>query len=285
MVLVTSHGFRGAYLGSQPRPVDDRDRRRRHRHGARLRLFERAARRRSGEPGEDRPHRRRARGRAAQSAQGVDPQGAGGVRSARGGLAGLASRQRRQRRLGRAQDQLPARQDGREAVRRRHPHHRRSAAQARPALASVRRRRRRRQEARAGRRRRVALLAARLRDRARTRARHHRPRPARRVLGAVAGRRATCIWKPGTLSPDAADRRHRGRLLRHRPDRHGRQHGHRRLQPRRLRLLDRERQAHLCGERGHHRRPSVRYLPHAHAGQRSRIPLRHQCADACGWRA
>ena len=61
MVLVTSHGFRGAYLGSQPRRVDDRDRRRRHRHGARLRLFVRAARLRSGEPGENRPHRRRAR--------------------------------------------------------------------------------------------------------------------------------------------------------------------------------------------------------------------------------
>ena len=35
----------------------------------------------------------------------------------------------------------------------------------------------------------------------------------------------------------------------------------------------------LCGERGHHRRPSPRHLPHADARQRSRIPLRHQCAD------
>ncbi len=47
MVLVTSHGFHGAYLGSQPRHLDDGDRRRRHRHGARLRLFLGAARRRS----------------------------------------------------------------------------------------------------------------------------------------------------------------------------------------------------------------------------------------------
>ena len=36
---------------------------------------------------------------------------------------------------------------------------------------------------------------------------------------------------------------------------------------------------HLSGERGHHRRPSARHVPHADAGQRSRIPLRHQRAD------
>ena len=36
---------------------------------------------------------------------------------------------------------------------------------------------------------------------------------------------------------------------------------------------------HLRGERGHHRRASARHVPHAHARQRSRIPLRHQCAD------
>ena len=34
----------------------------------------------------------------------------------------------------------------------------------------------------------LKILAARLRDRARTRPRHHRPRPARRVVDAVAGR-------------------------------------------------------------------------------------------------
>ncbi len=83
----------------------------------------------------------------------------------------------------------------------------------------------------------------------------------------------------GRFARRVADRRHQGRFLRHRPDRHGREYGHRRLQPRRLRLLDRERQAHLSGERGHHRRPSPRHLPHAHARQRSRIPLRHQRAD------
>ena len=36
MVLVTSHGFRGAYIGSNHWAVDDRYRRRRHRYGARL---------------------------------------------------------------------------------------------------------------------------------------------------------------------------------------------------------------------------------------------------------
>ena len=43
MVLVTSSGFRGAYLSSQPGRVDDRDRRRGHRDGARLRYLVGAA--------------------------------------------------------------------------------------------------------------------------------------------------------------------------------------------------------------------------------------------------
>ena len=160
-----------------------------------------AARRRSGAPGRHRPQRRRARGRAAQSAQGVDPQGAGGVRSARRRLAGLASRQRRQRRLGRAQDQLSARQDGREAFRRRHPHHRRSAAQARPALAPVRRRRRRRQEARAGRGRRAYVPGCSI---ARPRASLVSSPPATPQRGASSAPspgRPICISKPGRSAP------------------------------------------------------------------------------------
>ena len=47
MVLVTSHGFRGAYLVSRYGVSDVGDRRRRHRDGNRLRLFQRAACRRS----------------------------------------------------------------------------------------------------------------------------------------------------------------------------------------------------------------------------------------------
>ena len=58
-------------------------------------------------------------------------------------------------------------------------------------------------------------------------------------------RRPICTWRRARCQPRRADRRHQGRLLRHRPDRHGRQHGDRRLQPRRLRLLDRERQEAL----------------------------------------
>ena len=84
----------------------------------------------------------------------------------------------------------------------------------------------------------------------------------------------------GRLTPGRTDRRHQAGLLRHRPDRLRRQQCHRRLQPRRLRLLDRERQDHLSGERGDDRRTSPRDFPQPGAGQRPGIPLRHQCADA-----
>ena len=57
MVLVTSHGFHGATLGSRHSHRDVGDRRRRHRHGARLRLHLDAACRR--------PRRRRRRSAAA----------------------------------------------------------------------------------------------------------------------------------------------------------------------------------------------------------------------------
>ena len=169
-----------------PQHLDAGDRGRRHRHGDRLRLLLGAACGRSRCARDDRPHRRRAGGGAAQSAQGVDPQGAGGVRPARRGLAHRPSRQRHQRQRDRAQDQLPQGQARRAAVRAGHQRDRRSAAAARPALAAVRRRRRCRPAHGAGRRRRADDLAARLRDRARARPRHHRPRPARRVLDAVA---------------------------------------------------------------------------------------------------
>ncbi len=54
---------------------------------------------------------------------------------------------------------------------------------------------------------------------------------------------------------------------------------HRRLQPRRLGAVDRERRAHLPGERSHHRGTSQGDLRVARARGRSRIPLRHQRAD------
>ena len=91
----------------EPGHLDDGDRRRRHRHGARLRLHLGAARLRSRFARKRRPQGRRAHGGARQSAQGRDLQGAGGVRSPGFRLAGRPSRRRGQRRLDRAQDQLP----------------------------------------------------------------------------------------------------------------------------------------------------------------------------------
>ena len=109
MVLVTSHGFHGATIGSRHSismsaiagngtgMENDYD----YTSTLHAADLESAA--------EDRPQRRRARGQAAQSAQGRDAPRAGGVRSAHCRLAGRPSRQRRQRRLDRAQDEFPAR--------------------------------------------------------------------------------------------------------------------------------------------------------------------------------
>ena len=85
--------------------------------------------------------------------------------------------------------------------------------------------------------------------------------------------------EPAAKTPARADRRHRRGLLRHRPDRHGRQCRHRRLQPRRRRLLDREWRNHLSGQRGHDRRPSARDVRQPGARERSCLPLWHQRAD------
>ncbi len=151
----------------RPRPVDGSDRGRRHHDGARLRLSPARCMRADLESaGEGRPHRRRARGEAAQSAQGRDQARPDRVRPADLGLAGRPSGQRDQRQRGRAQDQFPAGEDGRAAVQAGHPHHRRSAAQARPALAAVRCRRRRGAAAGGDRRRRSDLVVSRQRDRA-----------------------------------------------------------------------------------------------------------------------
>ena len=140
MVLVTSTGFHGSYLRSS--------------HGISMTAI-------SGEgTGMERdydftsaPHAsdlaspesvgRRAGERTVarvQSAQGRNLQGAGRVRSPGVGIAGRPSRRRHQRRLDRAQDELSERPDGRAAVREEHPHHRRSLAGARPAIADLRRR-------------------------------------------------------------------------------------------------------------------------------------------------
>ena len=80
MVLLTSHGFSGAYLGSRHGISMQAIAGEGTGDGDRLRLLLGAARRRSRCAGEDRPQRRREGGGAAQSAQGLDHEGAGGVR-------------------------------------------------------------------------------------------------------------------------------------------------------------------------------------------------------------
>ena len=180
--------------------------------------------RRSRCAGEDRPHRRRARGRAAQSAQGRDPQGAGGVRSARRRLADRPSRRRHQRqrrsRARRASSgtswasgcSRPAsasstiRCAGAACARAR------STPKASPARAL-----------RAGRGRRAQDLAPRLARPRASSACHHRPCAARRLLGAVARRRPICISSRARATPERLIADIARGLLRHRPDRHGRQ--------------------------------------------------------------
>ena len=72
----------------------------------------------------------------------------------------------------------------------------------------------------------------------------------------------------------------RRRLLRGRADRHGGERRHRRLQPRRGRLLDREGRAHLPGAGGHGRRQPERDVQGHDPGQRPRFPLRRERTDA-----
>ena len=92
-------------------------------------------------------------------------------------------------------------------------------------------------------------------------------------LAAVAG---TDQPVPRAGQPDArgADRGDRAGILRHPDDGHGRQHGDGRLQPRRHRVLDRERPDRLSGQRGDHRRQPVGHVPQHDAGQRSGAALR-----------
>ena len=86
--------------------LDDGDRRRRHRDGARLRLLLQDARGRSRFAAACRHGRGRAHGQARQSAQGPHAKSAGDFRSARRGLADRPSGQRRQWRIGGAQDRV-----------------------------------------------------------------------------------------------------------------------------------------------------------------------------------
>ena len=163
MVLVTSHGFRGAYVGSRhsmsmvaiagegtgmERDYDFSS----ALHAGDLEAPEKIGRV-AGERAVKRLNPRKVETRRVPVV--FDPRVAE--------HAGRASRLGDQRRLDRAQDELPEGPHGRAAVPPRHPHRRRSAAQARIALASLRRRRRRRQAARRDRRRRAQVVVSRLR--------------------------------------------------------------------------------------------------------------------------
>ncbi len=220
MVLVTSHGFRGAYLGSRhslsmtaiagegtgmERDYDFSS----ALHAADLDPPEKVGR----TAGERAVARLNPRKVATKRVPVVFD------RRAAGSLVGhLARRHQRQRR--RAQDQLSEGQVGRAAVRAGHPHHRRSAAprglRSRPfdgeGVAGRR--------ARHCRRRRADNLAARLRDGARAWSRHHRACAAWRLFDVRRPDATNLHLEPGRAEPGRTDRRYRRRLLRHRSDRH-----------------------------------------------------------------
>ncbi len=139
--------------------------------------------------------------------------------------------------------------------------------------------------ARGDRRRRADVVVPRLGHRARTLARHHGTRGTRRVVIALAFADQPAHRTPATSRPKELIGRHQGRLLRHRPDRQWRQPRHRRLQPRRVGPLDRERRTHLSGERGHDRRKPHRHVRLARARERSRVPATAPTRRPCAWRA
>ncbi len=138
MVLVTSAGFHGSYLRSSQGismtaiSGDGTGMERDYDYTSAPHATD------LEKPEQRRPQGRRAHGGACQSAQGRDLQGARRLRPARLRFAGRPSRRCGQRRLDRAQDKLPEGQARRATVREKHPHHRRSPAQARPALAILR---------------------------------------------------------------------------------------------------------------------------------------------------
>ena len=234
MVLLTSHGFSGAYLGSrhsismQAIAGEGTGMETDYDFSSALHASDLDAPEKIGQSAGEKAVAQ------AQSAQGLDQEGAGGVRRPRRRLDRRPSGQRHQRRVHRAQDELPQGQAGRTDFCVGHQHHRRSAAPPRPALAAVRRRRRCRLAHGADRRRRAEDLAARQRDRARTRTRDHRTCRPQRLVDAVAGTDQPAS-RAGPAQSRRADQGYRRGLLRDRPDRLGRQHGDRRLQPRRRR--------------------------------------------------
>ena len=221
MVLVTSHGFTGAYLGSRSRRLDDGDCRRRHRHGARLRLLVRAAcapisrrRRRSAAPPASARSSGsiRARSRPRKVPVVFDPRVAG---SLIGHLAGAINGSAIARKTSFLKDKM-GEQMFAPGIRIVDDPLRTRGLRSRPfdaeGVAG--------QPHGAGRGRRADDLVARQRDRARARPR--RPPAMPRAASRPRRRPAptNLHLEPGKLHAGGADRRHRRGLLRHRPDRH-----------------------------------------------------------------
>ena len=136
--------------------------------------------------------------------------------------------------------------------------------------------------AQAGRGRRAQDLAPRLRHRARARPRNHRPCAARRFLDARRPAPAIFTSRPATrrrseLIDDIEDGFYVTDLIGMGVNLVTGDYSRGAVG-----ILDRERRVHLSGERGHHRRPPPRNVHEPGAGERPRVPLRHQRADgAC----
>ena len=210
MVLVTSTGFRGAYLGSRhgvsmtaiagegtgmERDYDYSS----ALHAADLDAPENVGRS-AGERAVGRLNPRKV----------ATTQGAGGVRSARRQLARRSSCRRHQRRGDRAQDVSFLKDASGKSCSPTASASSTIRCAPRPALASVRRRGRCGEEACLRRGRRADVMGARLRDRARTGAGDHRPRLARRLVAAVAV--GSAISSRGrTRDARRTDRRHQAR--------------------------------------------------------------------------
>ena len=198
-------------------------------------------------PGGYRPQGGRARGGAAQGAQGGDRQGAGGLRSAGRGrllrhLSGAINGSAIARGTSFLKDKLGQRILPAGVTIIDDPHR-----QARPALQAVRRRGRAPTASASSSGTACCRPGCSIRPR---RASWDSRPPATRSRGTVGTARPgpdQSLSRARRGDGPGADRRDRQRLLRHRTDGHGRQRHHRRLQPRRRRLLDRERRDRLSG--------------------------------------
>ena len=87
------------------------------------------------------------------------------------------------------------------------------------------------------------------------------------------------LYAGGARFTRRTDRRHHRGFLRDRVDGIRHQQCNRRLQPRRLGFLDRERDHFLPRQRSDHRRQSERYVPQHDPGRRPALQIWHRCTD------